>query len=231
MISSPVETIATRGRRQTSTDGAADRRQHADLARGQNLPGMQHGLAAGHVAAGEGDELTGSRRPADLDDGRVALVDRLGVLDHDDGVGAARHHAAGRDQRRRARFDGEKRHFSGRQDFGPQGQAPRYALAGTERVVGAHREAVDTGAVEARNVDFGDDPARYDPRQRLRQRHGLAAERPHFEMAAEAALGLVAIEDFKELLLTRQAAQGCGDVVHDLGSTRIGVRRRNQPSS
>ena len=61
-ISSPVEMIATRGWRQTSTVGAADRRQHADLARGEALPGAQHRLAPRDVGAGKGDELPGRRR-------------------------------------------------------------------------------------------------------------------------------------------------------------------------
>ena len=47
--------IATRGRRHTSAAAHADRRQHADLARGQQLAGAQNGLAAREIAAGEGD--------------------------------------------------------------------------------------------------------------------------------------------------------------------------------
>ncbi len=101
--------------------GPANCGKHADLARGQDLPSTKHGFAAGEIAAGEGDELAGGCGPANFDQGLAAIVDRLGVLDHDDGVGAARHHPAGRDQSGRAWTDREHRHPARGQDFGDQG--------------------------------------------------------------------------------------------------------------
>ena len=199
--------------------GEPDRRQHADLARGQHLAGAQHRLAAGEVAAGKGDELAGDRRAAHRDCRNAAFavaiaVDGLGVLDHDHRVGAARRHAAGGDQGRGARLDGEVGCHAGGQDFRVQREDFGRSLAGADGVVGAHGKAVDTGAVEPRRVDFGDDRARQHPAQCLRQRHGLAAERLQPQMAVKPRHRLVAADDVEKLLLPRQAAQRRPDVVH-----------------
>ncbi len=75
-------------------------RAHADLARADHGAGAQQRLAARDVGTGIGHELPGRGGAADLD---RATADRLGMLDHDDGVGAARQRAAGRNRRRGSR--------------------------------------------------------------------------------------------------------------------------------
>ena len=98
-ISSPVEIIAT-GAAHDQHLGQADRGQHADLARGQDAARAQHRLAARDVAAGGGDAAPGAAGAAQLDpDAPSAPSRELGLLDHHHGIGAARQHAAGRDQR------------------------------------------------------------------------------------------------------------------------------------
>ena len=186
--------------------GNADRRDHADFARGQHLAGAQYGLATGQIAAGKGDELTGCGRAAHLDHGSAIGIPGLGVLNHDYGVGAARHHASGGDQGGHAGHDGETRLGARRQDLGVEREGLGRAFAGRDRIVGTHREAVDTGSVEAWDIDIGDERARQHPPQRLRQRHRLAGERPQFEMAMKARYRLVATDHIEKLLLSRQAA-------------------------
>jgi hypothetical protein len=97
--------------------GATDRRQHANLARGQYLSRAQHGFAARQVAAGKGDELPGCRSPSHLDHRGAVVIPRFGVLDHDDGVGPARHHPAGRNQRRGIGCNSQLRHCAGGEDL------------------------------------------------------------------------------------------------------------------
>ena len=80
--------------------GTTDRREHADLARGQQLAPPEHGLAARQIAPGEGDQLPRHRRPHHANGpGRVV---EIGMLDHQHRIGAARNHAAGRDHGRGA---------------------------------------------------------------------------------------------------------------------------------
>jgi len=103
--------------------------------------------------------LAGCHRPADLDQRPLIIVERLGVLDHDNGVGAARHHPPGGNQRGRSRRNRKLRLLAGGQDFVIDRQDPRRALAGPNRVVGAQREPIDTRAIEPGNIDLGDDGA------------------------------------------------------------------------
>ena len=94
------------------------------------------------------------------------------------------------------------------EDFGVQGQPAGHALAGAKCVVGADREAVDTGAVEAGDIDIGDDPARQNAAKRLRKRDKFAPERAQIQMAVKRAVRLVAIDNFEKLFLLCQAAEG-----------------------
>jgi hypothetical protein len=50
--------------------------------------------------------------------------------------------------------------------FGVQYQAFRLPLTGAGGVVHAHRKTVDAGAVEAGNIELGDDGARQNPAKR-----------------------------------------------------------------
>ena len=148
--------------------GMPDRRQHSDLARGQNLTGAQYGFASRHVASGKSDKLSDRRGPPDFDRDVAGFLDGFGVLDHHHGVGAARHHAAGRDQGRGPGFDCEARLCPGCQYFGKQRQPARGLRASAVRVICAYRETVDAGAVETRHIDFRNDAASDDTPKSLR---------------------------------------------------------------
>ena len=86
--------------------GDADRGEDACVAAGEDLSAPQHRFAGGDVGAGERDAAARTRdqrrRPASATPLRRADVR---VLDHDDGIGAARHHAAGRDRDSLARVE------------------------------------------------------------------------------------------------------------------------------
>jgi MFS family permease len=198
--------------------GAPDRRQHANLARGQYLARAQHGFAARQVAAGKGDELSRCRRPAHLDPCGAAVIPRFGVLDHDDGVGCARHHPAGRNQRRGAGCDGKLRHRAGSEDLAVQGQSFRCTFGGAHRIVGTHREPVDAGSIEPGNVDIGDNRTRQYAGGRLRQRHGLGAERVQIEKPVKPRRSGVAVDDVEKLLLASEAPQSGLNLVHGSNS-------------
>jgi hypothetical protein len=86
-------------------------RQHPDLARADDGAGAQKRLAAGDIGAGIGDELSRRRGAADVD---RAGARRLGMLDHDNGVRAARHRTAGRNRSSRARQDRPRRRGAAR---------------------------------------------------------------------------------------------------------------------
>ena len=66
--------------------------------------------------------------------------------------------------------------------------ALRRALAGAHRIVGAHREPVDAGDRSKPGTSTSAMTARANTRaERLRQRHGLGAERAQLEMPRETA--------------------------------------------
>lgn len=78
---------------------------------------------------------------------------RLGVLDHDDGIGAARQRTAGGDRR-----CGSGRHLqrwrgAAVNGFAVQPKTNRLALSRRDDIRRAHGEAVDIGAVERGNID------------------------------------------------------------------------------
>ena len=108
--------------------------------------------------------------PADLDDRRALDLAGFRMLDHHDRIGAARQHAAGRDQGGEARRHRQPRLDTGRQHLEVQLQSLGRLLAGIGHIAGAQRKAVDIRAIEAGNVDLGDDGLRQHPVQRQRQR-------------------------------------------------------------
>ena len=204
MISSPVERMATIGLRQTSTSATpiaastpVSRLVSSCPARSTVSPAVMS------VPANE-TPLPGADRPGDS---QLAAA-HVGVLDHHDGVGAARHHAAGGDRQRLARSHRVCRHDAGVNLLVAEPHRARHFLGRAERVLGHHREAVDVRAVERRHVDGR---ARRRPRARGRAPRRAAtrldAARRQVERGAEPALGLVAIEDLEELLLLRHRAR------------------------
>jgi hypothetical protein len=85
-------------------------------------------------------------------------------------------------------------------------------------VSSALSEPVDTGSIETGNIDIGDNRTRQYAAERLRQRHGLGAERAQFEMAVESRRGRIAVDDVEELLLASEAPQSRRDIVHGSNS-------------
>ena len=79
-------------------------------------------------------------------------------------------------------------------------------VAGAGGIGGAHREAVDIGAVERRRIDRGDDVVRQHAVERGGERHGLGGERREIEMLLEARARLLGRHHFEELLLPRRRA-------------------------
>ena len=84
--------------------------------------------------------------------------------------------------------------------------AARLSL-GAQRVGGAHREAVDVGAIERRRIDRRDHVVREHAAERVGKRHRLARRAARDRAAARSArCASSARDDFEELLLPRGAA-------------------------
>ena len=75
------------------------------------------------------------------------------MLDHHDGVGAARQWTASRNRRGRARQHGPRRRDAAGDHFIVEHDTNGSSFAGQGEVGGAHRKTVDIGAIERRNVD------------------------------------------------------------------------------
>ena len=146
------------------------RRQHADLPRTDHGAGAQQRLAARNVGTGIGNELPGRGGSADLDRARAC---GLGMLDHDDGIGAARHRPAGGDWRRRPRQHRPRRRGAAGDHFVVEQNADRRGFSGRSKIGRAHRKAIDIGAIERRHVDRRQDIGG----QRAAERSG---KRPRF---------------------------------------------------
>ena len=161
MISSPVERMATIGLRQTSTVATPIAASTPVSRLVRTLSASQNRLAGGDVGAGERDAAAGGHRAADVDvmsgfSRTLAPRARGGhdihVLDHDDGVGTARHHPAGGDRDgppasndcRSARRPCESLHR--------QAGRTRDLFGCAECVLRNHGEAVDVRAIERRHV-------------------------------------------------------------------------------
>ena len=79
--------------------GESQRREDADLARGQVLSRSKHRFASGDVGPRIAHVLPGRERPPDLQELAGFGLDEFRMLDHQDGIGAARKHAAGGNRR------------------------------------------------------------------------------------------------------------------------------------
>jgi hypothetical protein len=130
--------------------GDAAGRQHADFARADGHAGTQQKLAAGDVGTGMGDELAGGGGAPHLDG---VVAGGLRMLDHDNGVGAARYRAAGGDGRRRAGPHGLARFDAAGDHLAIEGKLDRVAFAGGREIGRTDGKAVDIRAVEGRHVD------------------------------------------------------------------------------
>ena len=122
------------------------------------------------------------------------IVPYIGVLDHHDGVGAARNHAAGRDRHGLTWPHVNLRKHAGIDCAGQQLHAARRQLAGAKRIGGVNREPIEVRAVERRHIDAGDDIRGEHAPQGIGQRNLLDAERLERKRRAKPRLGLVPID-------------------------------------
>ena len=183
--------------------GDANRREHSRIAAGENLPPPEDCLAGGDVRSGEGDAAAGGDRAADLQRG----VSNIDVLDHDHGIGATRHHPAGRNGDCLSASDHTRRNDAGVDHLVAEAQAAWNLLGSAERVVRDDGETVDVRSVERRDVQRGDDVDGENSIEGGVEGDMLDAARGQIDGRPEAALGLVAIEDFEELLLLTHRAR------------------------
>jgi hypothetical protein len=216
------------------------RREHADFARADARAAAQQRFAARDIGAGIGNELAARRGAAQRDGRRDLGFDQFGMLDHHHRIGTARDDAAGRDRGR-----GAGQHFDGRRNaagdhFGIERETFWRAVAGTRGVGGAHRKAVDIGAVKRRCIDRRDHVGREHARQRRAQRQAFTAKRRAIDAGIEAAPRLVGGHHFEELLLPggmlngiedrRTACAGFGGYGHDLTATGVPAAKPSLPA-
>jgi hypothetical protein len=183
--------------------GDANSGEYAGIATRQQLPAPQHRLACRDVGTGERHAAAGCDRTCDAQ----AVAARFRVFHHHHGVGAARHHASGRNGDRLACPDNSCWHHAGVDFLGSESDRPRAFLGRAERVLRDDREAVDIGAIERRDVNGGEDVGGEDAPERRVDGNPLDAAWCQVERGAEAPLGFIAIEDLEELLLLTHRAR------------------------
>jgi hypothetical protein len=138
---------------------APEGRQHAGVLRPQPTSAKGDHRVFFEILAGRDDVLAGCDAAQDLDGG---LVQRIGVLQHHDAVGAERQHSAGGDAGRLAGRDGKPRRLA-------HGDGPNHleeggaGLSRTEGRGGLNRIPIDGAAGKARKVGVGHDILRQDP--------------------------------------------------------------------
>jgi hypothetical protein len=103
-----------------------------------------------------------------LDCRGAVVIARFSVLDHDDGIGPARHHPTGRNQRRGTGCNSKLRHRAGSEDLAVQHQGFWCTFRRAHRIVGTYREPVDAGSIETGKVDISDNRTRQYTAERLR---------------------------------------------------------------
>ncbi len=156
--------------------------------------------------------MPGRRRAADLDG---AGRRRLGVFDHHDGVGAARHRAAGRDRRGGARQHRPRRRDAAGDHLVVEQQAHRRGLAGRGEIGGTHRKAIDIGAIERRHVDRRHHVLGKRAAERVGERAMLSRYRARKQGGLETRQRVFARQDGQELVLIEAVrVVGQGLVAH-----------------
>ena len=134
--------MPTRGRRATLILSMPNASSGADVLGSDHVPGRQSHFARPDILARLGNVFARSHRPHHLDG---VLINGLGVLDHDHGVGVSRQHPAGVGHRRLTDFQGNV----GRASHGHlahQREPGRQSVAGPVGVRRAHAVAVHGGA-------------------------------------------------------------------------------------
>ncbi len=151
--------------------------------------------------------------------GAFRIVEQFGVLDHDDRIGAARHHAAGRNRGGAARRNRDRRRMTAGDHLAIERKPARRAVARTRGVGRAQRKAVDAGTVEGRHVDRRSNVGGEHATERVGKRYRFDPARREVDMTFEALPGLLGRDHFEELLLSRGAA-------HRIDQGGFGVRIR-----
>jgi hypothetical protein len=123
------------------------------------------------------------------------------VLDHHHGIRSARDRPARGDGGGRAGRDDDPWTHAAGDGLGVEPQGHGRELGGRRQIGGAHREAVDTGAVEGRHVDGRGDVGGQHATQGLLQAHGLDPPRRGVEGLPKTPHRLRAGQDGEELVL------------------------------
>ncbi|MGY3508977.1 hypothetical protein ACVIQY_001952 [Bradyrhizobium sp. USDA 3051] len=111
--------------------GKTASRQHAHLARAHDRAGAQQRLAARDIGSCVGYELPGRGGATDVDGGRSR---RLGMLDHDHGIGTARQRTAGGNRRCRSRRHLQRGYGAAVNSLAIQPEANLRTFAGCRKV-------------------------------------------------------------------------------------------------
>ncbi len=90
--------------------------------------------------------------------------------------------------------------------LGIEAELPRRALGGARGVGGAHREAVDAGAVERRHVGRRGEIGGEHAVERIGERHRLGGQRREVDRRLEAQARFPRRDHLEKLLLARRAA-------------------------
>ena len=137
---------------------------------------------------------------------RSSIPAHVGMLDHHDRIGPARHHAAGCDRDGGSTLDHCRGYDGGVDDFVGELDEPRDFFRRAEGVLRNHRIAVDVRSIERRHVNGRCDIRSQHSTERRIQRDRLDAARCWIDRRAEPPLGFVAIEDLEKLLLLTHRA-------------------------
>ena len=163
------------------------------------------------VGAGVGNELAKRGGAAHLD-GRI-LVNEIGVLDHDDRVGAARNHAPGRDGGGPARLDVEDGSVTAHDDLAVEAKAARRGIARVTSVGRANGKAIDDRTIEGLHVDGRCHILREHAAERRRKWNGLRSKRRKLDLTGETGERVIGGSDSEKLLLPRCAADSCEGII------------------
>ena len=126
---------------------------------------------------------------------------RLGVFDHHDGIGPARHRAAGGDGSRRPRQHRPHRRNAAGNHFVVQHHPHRRRFAGRRQIGGTHRKAVDIGTIERRHIDRRHHVLGERAAERIRKRPALAWHGARKQRGFEPRQRILARQDGQELVL------------------------------
>ena len=141
------------------------------------MPHAQHGFAARDVSARGGYGFPGRYRTMHFDEQFAALVAHVGIFNHEDGVGSARHHSSGGNDGCSTLDDGSFRLHTRGQDFRIEPQQARQLVGGPSGIGGTHGKSINARPVEARDIDIGENVLGQDASQSLRQGDGFLTER------------------------------------------------------